>query len=146
MSYRNKKAGGSGTQNPSLNSSNPSDVFHREMLQVFIDRFRKKETARAVYSYAVLAMTICFVAVVSTILWFLAKAPNDHVVAFIGAIVSLVGTIFGLPLFIMKSLFNIEEDKQFMDEMRAQLKDKREIERETAREKAEKVISDVQLD
>jgi len=102
---------------------NAATDFYSATMRILIDRFNNKERARNVYIYAVLGLTVCFVGVVSYILFSIAGFDltkvdgGGAIAAFIGGIVSVIGAVFGLPFFIMKLLFDKEEDEAFMKRM-----------------------------
>jgi len=124
--------------------------FYSATMQIFINRFNNKERARNVYAFAVLGLVVYFVVVISVVIWSLAqKSLDEHVGTFIGAIAGLLSTIFGLPLFIMKFLFDKKEDAAFMEQMMDMLKKMRDADVAERLAKASKdaiEISEIDLD
>jgi len=91
--------------------------FYESMLVMLVNRFNNKEKARTVYSYVVMGLTIFFVGGISVIVWFLSKDPSENVAVFITAIGSLLTTLFGLPLIVVRSLFDKTEDEKVLGQM-----------------------------
>ena len=91
--------------------------FYVDMLDMLANRFNNKEKARTVYSYVILTLTVFFVGGLGVIVWHLSKAPSENIAAFITAIGGLLATLLGLPLIVVRSLFDKAEDEKVLGQM-----------------------------
>lgn len=96
-------------------------TFYEAMMNIILNRFRHKEIIKTFYSIVIMILTVFFTIGMGVLVWFLAKSPDENVVAFIGALGVLLSTIYGVPLVVVKFLFNEKEDEILLTQVTSQL-------------------------
>ena len=93
-------------------------ALYAKIIALLLGRGESKERAKKWYVYTILVLTVFAVGGLGVIIWFLAQHPNRHTAAFITAVGGLVGSLFGLPRVAARYLFDPDEDKLILEQLK----------------------------